>query len=126
MSEQYKAWVWSQYKGVIAENAEEKPQQTSRASYATDRVVPIRPKSDEAFESESGGIALKRAKYGILIAVAVLAGLFFPLLAIVLLAIAGLLIASGREPEKTREFWASIPGGHYVTGFLRQFDSLLS
>ena len=126
MSEQSKAWVWSQYKGVIADSVEEKPQQTSRASYSTDRVVPIRPKSDEAFETDSGSMALKRSKYGILIAVAVLSGLFFPLLAVVLLAISGLLIASGREPQKTNEFLGSIPGGGYVTSFLRQFDNLLS
>ena len=126
MSEQSKAWVWSQYKGVIAESVEDKPQQTGRASYSTDRAVPIRPKSDEAFESGNGSIELKRAKYGILIAVAVISGLFFPLLAIVLLAIAGLLIASGREPQKTNEFLASFPGGSYVTSFLRQFDNLLS
>jgi hypothetical protein len=126
MSEQSKAWVWSQYKGVIAESVEEKPQPTNRAPYATDRVVPIRPKQEESFERDKGSITLKRFKHGILISVAVLAGLFSPLLAIVLLVIAGLLIASGREPEKTREFLTSIPGGHFVTSFLRQFDSLLS
>jgi len=126
MSEQSKAWVWSQYKGFITDSVEEKPQQTSHASYINDRVVPIRPKPEEAFDRGDKVMTINRAKYGILIAVAVLAGLFFPLLAIVLLAIAGLLIASGREPQKTEEFLASIPGGNYVTGLLRQFDSLLS
>jgi hypothetical protein len=126
MSEQSKAWIWSQYKGFIADSVEEKPPQTSHASYTNDRVVPIRPKLEEAFDRGDKVMTINRAKYGILIAVAVLAGLFFPLLAIVLLAIAGLLIASGREPQKTEEFLASIPGGSYVTGLLSQFDSLLS
>lgn len=126
MSEQSKAWVWSQYQGVVSQGVDETPKRTESVSPARDRVVPIRPIKEDSYKNGNRSMTVNRAKYGILIAVAVLSGLFFPMLAIFLLVVAGLLIASGCEPQKTEEFLASIPGGNYVNGFLGQFDNLLS
>lgn len=67
-----------------------------------------------------------RMKYGIILGVGVLAGFLFPLLALLLLATAGLMIASGREPQKTEAFLNGFPGGNYVLKALTQIDDILS
>ena len=126
MSEQSKAWVWSQYEGIISQDTSEPAKTMLSGSAAGDRVVPIRPIKEESYNSGNNSMTINRAKYGILIAVSVLSGLFFPLVAVLLLVVAGLLIASGREPQKTEEFLAPIPGGNYVVGLLAQFDDLMS
>lgn len=67
-----------------------------------------------------------RAKFGIAIAASILAGPFFPLIAFALFLVAALLIASGREPRKTHEFLAGLPGGEYAIKALAQVDRWLA
>ncbi len=67
-----------------------------------------------------------RTKYGLLLGGGVLAGFLLPLLALLLLATAGLMIASGKEPQKTEEFLNGVPGGNYVLKALTQIDEFLS
>jgi hypothetical protein len=40
--------------------------------------------------------------------------------------IAALLIASGKEPQKTQDFLTSLPGGDYVIKALARVDGWLS
>lgn len=67
-----------------------------------------------------------RTKYGIILGVGVLAGFLFPLLALLLLVTAGLMVASGKEPQKTEEFLNGFPGGNYILKALTQIDDILS
>jgi hypothetical protein len=65
-------------------------------------------------------------KYGITIGLAALAGLLFPTIAMLLIIVAGLLIASGRESKKVDELLSSFPGGGHVSKALAQLDSWLA
>jgi hypothetical protein len=67
-----------------------------------------------------------RTKFGIAIAASVLIGAFFPLIALTLFFIAVLLVVAGREPQKTENFLASLPGGNYVIKALASIDGWLS
>ena len=67
-----------------------------------------------------------RTKRGILIGVSILVGIFFPLLSIVLLVIAGALIAWGREPQRTEEFLNGLPLGQEIKSALAKFDAFIS
>ncbi|CAJ0882772.1 hypothetical protein AMST5_03368 [freshwater sediment metagenome] len=67
-----------------------------------------------------------RTKFGLAIAASVVIGAFFKLIAFLLFLVAALLIASGKEPQKTEEFLASIPGGDYVIKALARIDGWLS
>ena len=126
MSDQSKAWVWSQYQGIITQNTAKPAKPTSNEPFDEERVVPFKPIKQEAFDSKTGKAINNRTKYGIMVAVAVLSGMFLPLISIFLLVIAGLLIASGREPKKTEELMSSLPGGNYAISLLYKIDSLLT
>jgi len=67
-----------------------------------------------------------RAKFGLAIAGSILVGAFFPLMALALFLVAALLIASGKEPQKTQDFLAGLPGGDYAIKALTQVDRWLS
>jgi hypothetical protein len=67
-----------------------------------------------------------RTKRGIIIAVAVLAGLTSFWLAALLLVLAAVLIAWGQEPKGTEEFVGGLPFGNYLLKALAQLDLLLS
>jgi hypothetical protein len=67
-----------------------------------------------------------RFKFGAAIAVSILVGGFFPLIALMLFLIAALLIASGKEPQKTQEFLAGLPGGEHAVKALAQVDRWLA
>jgi len=108
------AWVWSQYKGEFTQtmSGREGGSQTATAGAA-----------------RSGGriMALSdRTKRGIIIAVAVLAGLTSFWLAALLLVLAAVLIAWGQEPKRTEEFVGGLPYGNYLLKALAQLDLLLS
>jgi len=108
------AWVWSQYKGEFPQpmSGREGVSQTATARAA-----------------RSGGriMALNdRTKRGIIIAVAVLAGLTSFWLAALLLVLAAVLIAWGQEPKRTEEFVGGLPYGNYLLKALAQLDLLLS
>jgi hypothetical protein len=55
-----------------------------------------------------------------------LVGAFFPLVALALFLIAALLMVSGKEPQKTEDFLANLPGGEYVIEALARVDGWLS
>lgn len=123
MTDRTDAWVWSQYKGVISES---KAEPSPAATTTEERVVPLRPVPSSTRGSASQKSTQHRSMYGVVIGLAVLAGLFFPTVAVLLLLVAALLIASGREPKKVDDFLASIPGGGFVNKALTQFDDWLA
>ncbi|MFO1126152.1 MAG: hypothetical protein U1E25_13405 [Methylocystis sp.] len=67
-----------------------------------------------------------RTKLGVILAVGVLAGLSSALLSLLLLAVAGLLIAWGRNPQATEEFFASLPYGNYSSKAFSRLSAILS
>ena len=66
-----------------------------------------------------------RTKLGIVLVVAVLAGLTSPSLALLLLVLAGLLIVWGQEPKRTEEFVGRLPYGDRLLKTLAQLDLAL-
>jgi len=67
-----------------------------------------------------------RTKRGALICMSVILGIFFPLLSLILLIIAGGLIAWGREPLRTEEFLNGLPFGQELKSALAKFDAFIS
>ena len=67
-----------------------------------------------------------RTKRGIILAVAVLAGLISFWVSALLLVIAVSLIAWGQEPKRTEEFLGGLPLGNYLLKALAQADVILS
>jgi len=108
------AWVWSQYKGEFPQNASE----LERTSWTA-----------AARATRSGGTKMglsNRAKRGIILAIAVVAGLTSVWLAALLLVLAAVLIAWGQEPKRTEEFVGGLPYGDYLLKALTRLDLLLS
>ena len=66
-----------------------------------------------------------RTKLGIVLIVAVLAGLTSPSLALLLLVLAGLLIVWGQEPKRTEEVVGRLPYGDRLLKTLAQLDLAL-
>lgn len=67
-----------------------------------------------------------RTKRGVIIAGAVLCGLLFHTLALLLLVIAGLLIAWGQDPKRLEAFFQALPYGDKILSALATIDSMLS
>jgi hypothetical protein len=67
-----------------------------------------------------------RFKFGATIAASILVGAFFPLIALALFLVAVLLITSAKEPKKTQEFLAGLPGGDQALKALAQIDRWLA
>ena len=67
-----------------------------------------------------------RTKFGITVAIAVLASLVSLLLAMLLLALAAFLIAWGQEPKRMEEFVGRLPYGDRLLKALAQLDLVLS
>ncbi len=67
-----------------------------------------------------------RVKFGTAIAVSIVVGAFFPVIALILFVLAALLIASGKGPAKTTEFLSNLPGGEHIAKALNQVDDWLS
>jgi hypothetical protein len=109
VTEPSKAWVWSQYRA----NADERK--------APDAALPLLG-AFAAGEAESPG---GRTRRGVMLAVAMFVGLFFPKIAFLLLIVAILLILSGMEPERFDNFMASVPGGGAVSRVVAIVDVLL-
>jgi predicted O-methyltransferase YrrM len=65
-------------------------------------------------------------KIGIILAVGVLAGLSSALLSVLLLAIAGLLIAWEQNPKATEAFFESLPYGNYSSKAFSRLSAILS
>ena len=66
----------------------------------------------------------KRAKLGIALAIAVLAGLTSGLAAMLVLVVAWLLIVWGQAPEPTENFIGGLPGGNYLLRALARIDRI--
>jgi len=67
----------------------------------------------------------KRTRLGIIVAVAVLAGLVSFWLALLMLAVAAFLIAWGQQPKGTEEFLGGLPGGAQLLKGLAQLNTVL-
>jgi hypothetical protein len=104
MTDTPKAWIWSEYKGVVSED-----RQTSAPLPLIGETV-----------SGSG----KRTSRGVSLAVAMIVGLLFPKIAFLLLIFAGLMIFSGLEPKRFEDFFTQIPGGQLVLGLLAVTDAI--
>ncbi len=106
MTETSKAWVWSQYKGVMdADNAAAKP-------------LPL-------FGNPATSTPSKRIKWGASLAVAILVGLLFPKTAFLLLIFAALLVLSGLAPDRFEEFFKQVPGGTIILKLIDFADVIL-
>jgi len=64
----------------------------------------------------------KRAKLGVALAIAVLAGLTSGFAGALVLVLAWLLIAWGQAPERTEAFIGRLPGGNYLRKALARID----
>lgn len=118
MSDISKAWVWESYRGVVDAAGSAAPGAGAGETAEIPRLRVVSSSGERA-----SGI---RAKFGIAIALSIVAGAFFPLISLLLFAIAALLVASGREPAKTKDFLAGLPGGAAVGKALSQVDEWLA
>jgi hypothetical protein len=126
MADVSKAWVWASYQGVAQDSSAKGRTSQEGLNAVEDRVVPFRTIKNSRSEAMGQNATGARTKFGLAIAISVLIGAFFKLIALVLFLVAALLIASGKEPQKTEEFLASIPGGDYVIKALARVDGWLS
>jgi hypothetical protein len=126
MSDLSQAWVWASYRGVVSDNITKGHTPTVVDDSAEDRVVDFRTIQNSRREAMGQKATETRAKFGLAIAGAILIGAFFPLIALALFLVAVLLIASGKEPQKTQDFLAGLPGGDYAIKALVQVDRWLS
>jgi hypothetical protein len=126
MADVSKAWVWASYQGVVQDSSAKGRTSQEGLNAVADRVVPFRTIKNSRSEAMGQNATGARTKFGLAIAISVLIGAFFKLIALVLFLVAALLIASGKEPQKTEEFLASIPGGDYVIKALARVDGWLS
>lgn len=126
MSEPTKAWVWATYRGVLDDDNDQKSTSVKNDGLAKDRVVTFRTIQNSRSEAMGPNVTDTRFKFGVAIAASILIGAFFPLIALALFLVAALLIASGKEPRKTQEFLAGLPGGDYAIKALAQVDRWLS
>jgi hypothetical protein len=110
MTKSSKAWVWSQYKAVLTED---------NTGAAPLRLFGSSPTADGVTSST------KRIKWGASLTVAMLVGLLFPKIALLLLIFAVLLILSGLDPKRFEDFCNQIPGGNVILKALDLWDAIL-
>jgi hypothetical protein len=120
-----KAWVWVGYQGVVGDNSAASTK-SQNEKLVDDSVVPFRVIKNSRSDAMGQNLTGTRTKFGLAIAASVLIGAFFKLIALLLFLVAALLIASGKEPQKTEDFLASLPGGDYVIKALARVDGWLS
>jgi hypothetical protein len=111
---------------VVQDNSTKGAAQAQVQGLAEDRVVPFRAITNFRSNAMDRDTAEARTKFGLAIAASILIGAFFKLIALALFLIAVLLIVSGKEPQKTREFLAGVPGGNYVIKALARVDEWIS
>jgi hypothetical protein len=109
MTETSKAWVWSQYRGVVDDTAQ---------------ATPL-PLFGNSATGDNPSTSSKRIKWGASLAVAMLIGLLFPKTAFVLLIFAGLLVLSGMDQKRFEDFCNQIPGGSIVLKIFALSDAIL-
>jgi hypothetical protein len=105
MTKSSKAWVWSQYHGVVPDD---------------EGAAAPRP-----FFGDSGTPSGNRSRRGATIAAAMIIGLLFPKIAFLLLVFAVLMILSGMEPERFENFVKTVPGGAILLRLLDMADAAL-
>jgi hypothetical protein len=120
MTDMSKAWVWEQYQAVVV------PSGSHNSDADEERVVPFQTIKGSKQRNMDQRSNEARIKFGAAIAISIVVGAFFPMVALVLFAIAALLIASGKEPTKTTEVISNVPGGEYIAKALNQVDRWLS
>jgi hypothetical protein len=120
-----KAWVWVGYRGIVEDNSGDSTKSQSE-NLVDDSVVPFRVIKNSRSDAMGQSVTGTRTKFGLAIAASILIGAFFKLIAFLLFLVAALLIASGKEPQKTEDFLASLPGGDYVIKALARVDGWLS
>ncbi len=126
MTELSKAWVWSSYQGVVQDHSTKGSAPTQIEGSAEGRVVPFRAITNSRRDAMGRNLTGARTKFGLAIGISILIGAFFKLIALALFLIAVLLVVSGREPQKTEEFLAGLPGGDYLVKTLARIDEWLS
>jgi hypothetical protein len=126
MTDGSKAWVWESYQGVVQNGGANASAHNQNQSAVDDRVVPFKTAKNSRSDAMGQNAPEARTKFGIAIAASVMIGAFFPLIALALFLIAVLLIASGKEPQKTEDFLSNLPGGDYITKALARVDGWLS
>jgi hypothetical protein len=67
-----------------------------------------------------------RTRLGVALAVGVIGGRISLLLGLLLLAVAGFLIAWDQNPKRTQEFFERVPYGPTVLRALSRLDSMIS
>lgn len=125
MTDISKAWVWVGYQGVVGDNSAASTK-SQNENLIDDSVVPFRVIKNSRSDAMGQNVTGTRTKFGLAIAASVLIGSFFKLIAFLLFLVAALLIASGKEPQKTEKFLANLPGGDYVIKALARVDGWLS
>ena len=112
MDDQVKAWVWSEYKGEIPQAA------------STQDIPSSRPNKINEFQLSLG--LNGRTKRGVLLAAALLTGMLFPSIAILLLLLSCVLIASGQAQEQVEDFLKGLPLGEHMVCAINAVDRLLA
>lgn len=124
MTDKTGAWVWSHYKAVVTDAAENAAG-SQHPSAADANVIPFQRVREESQDAGGRASVARRMKFGAALGVATLAGLFFPTIGVLLLVFGALLVASSREPAKTAALLAAAPGGSFANKYLAQFDKWL-
>lgn len=120
MADTSKAWIWEQYQGVVEETAKH------NSDSSDDRVVRFQTIKGSRVGNMDQRSNEARAKFGAAIAISIFVGAFFPTVAILLFAVAVLLVASGKEPERTTEVLGKLPVGEHIAKALNHVDRWLS
>lgn len=126
MTDVSKAWVWASYQSVVEDISPERSTHKQNQSPAEDRIVPFRTVKNSRSEAMGQNSTRARTKFGLAIAISIMVGAFFKLIALALFLIAVLLVVSGREPQKTQEFLVNLPGGNHIIKALARVDGWLS
>jgi hypothetical protein len=82
--------------------------------------------ADAARSGESTMAISNSTKIGVVLAIGVLGGLSSMLLSLLLLVVAGLLIAWGQNRQGTEAFFASLPYGNYSAKAFSRLSAILS
>jgi hypothetical protein len=120
MADVSKAWIWEHYQRVVVNRGNES------TGLWGERVILAQIVEEPEEDSMDQRSNEARFKFGAAIAISVVAGAFFPMVALVLFLIAALLIASSKEPTKTAEILGNTPGGEKIAKALNHVDKWLS
>lgn len=126
MTDTLNAWVWAHYRGVVSDSGASETDRMKGEGLQEGRVLPFIASRNPRSEAMGQNATEARTKFGLAIAVSILVGAFFPLIALVLFLVAVLLAVSGKEPQKTEDFLRGLPGGDHAIKALAWIDGWLS